>query len=165
VIASRVRPLLLASVVCLAFLATACPSESTSSLVTPSAPTTPGGESTGEPAPSPTSSSEGPAVDLGISGKWSGSWANTTSNDATGTFTIEWVQSGSSLDGTISIKGTPCLDGGSISGEVHGATIEFGAVKGQVLVEYTGKIDGDSMSGTYETDCGNAEGTWEASKK
>lgn len=163
-IASIQRRWLVTSVVCLAVLATACPSESSSEppeSASPSATTTAGGE----PTAPPSESSESPVAEVGITGTWPGSWANTTPDSSKGSFTIEWMQSGSSLQGTISIQGTPCLDGGSIGGEVHGDTIEFGAVKGQVLVKYTGTIKGDSMSGTYETDCGNAEGTWEASKK
>jgi hypothetical protein len=34
-----------------------------------------------------------------------------------------------------------------------------------VNVAYTGTIAGNSMSGTYSTDCGNARGAWSATKK
>jgi hypothetical protein len=84
--------------------------------------------------------------------------------DTQGTFTIEFQQDGDALSGTISIEGTPCLTGGSITGTLVGDEIEFGAVEGQVEVEYRGTVDGDRMAGTWSTDCGDADGDWEAAR-
>jgi hypothetical protein len=84
--------------------------------------------------------------------------------DTEGTFTIDFEQDGSALSGTISIEGTPCLTGGSISGTVVGNEIEFGAVEGEVEVDYRGSVAGDTMGGTWSTDCGDAEGEWEAAR-
>jgi hypothetical protein len=113
-------------------------------------------------SPSPT----GEDVELtDLSGSWSGTWANTTPDQATGTFEIEWDQQGDALVGTITIDGTPCLSGGEITGRVNGPQIEFGVVSGEVEVSYTGVYDGQiSMSGTYSTSCGDAEGSWEATR-
>ena len=79
---------------------------------------------------------------------------------------IEWEQSVSTLEGTSSIEGTPCLSGGTISGSIDGNDISFGAVQGQVEVSYEGTVsaDGGEMSETYSTDCGNAKGSWDATK-
>ncbi|HEY7401068.1 MAG TPA: hypothetical protein VH989_09245 [Actinomycetota bacterium] len=163
-LASKKRGLRLAVALgCVVVIATACSSESSgpTGSPSPSAPAT----SVEQPSPSPSESTGGGATELDLSGTWSGTWTNTTPNNANGSFTIEWVQSGSDLAGTISIAGTPCLDGGDITGEIHGDAIEFGAVNGQVAVQYEGTLHGDSMSGTYTTKCGDAEGTWKASKK
>jgi hypothetical protein len=113
---------------------------------------------------SPTPGQEKPEDDL--SGTWAGTWANTTPDHSTGTFEIDWEQSVLSLEGTISISGTPCLTGGSISGAIDGQHISFGVVQGQVDVSYEGSVsdDGSEMSGTYSTDCGNARGSWKATK-
>ncbi len=69
------------------------------------------------------------------------------------------------MKGTITIAGTPCLSGGSVTGSLKGAAISFGVVAGRVQVSYDGTINGSRMSGTYATDCGNARGDWEATKK
>jgi hypothetical protein len=151
---------------CTVVLGTACGTSSTgngggsggqpSSTLQPSA--TPTETSSAEPS----RSVEPPAADL--SGTWQGTWANTTPDDSTGTFQLDWAQEGAKLSGTITISGTPCLAGADITGKVHGKQIYFGIVSGQVEVNYTGTVSGDSMSGTYATSCGNAEGDWEASK-
>ncbi len=75
-----------------------------------------------------------------------------------------WQQQGSQLSGTITISGTPCLTGGSITGTYNGSTITFGAVQGQASVAYVGTVAGSSMSGTYSTPCGNAKGNWTAKR-
>jgi hypothetical protein len=36
-----------------------------------------------------------------------------------------------------------------MTGTVNGSSIQFGSVKRQCQVDYTGSIDGDQMSGTY----------------
>ena len=98
-----------------------------------------------------------------LSGTWSGTWKDTT-DPAEGTFKLTWQQSGPTLSGTITIAGTPCLGGGQIAGALNGSTISFGVVKGAVEVAYTGSVSGTTMSGTYTTSCGNAQGNWEAKK-
>jgi hypothetical protein len=100
-----------------------------------------------------------------LGGVWNGQWANYTPDSSTGTFSIAWTQQGSTLTGNISIVGTPCLNGGAITGTVNGNSINFGVVEGQVTVNYAGTISGNTMSGTYATTCGNAEGNWTAAKQ
>lgn len=100
----------------------------------------------------------------GLTGAWPGEWQNTTPDASRGTFRIQWTQSGSALSGTITITGTPCLTGGSINGSLSGSALNFGVVTGQSQVSYTGTVSGNTMSGTYTTSCGNAQGTWKATK-
>ncbi len=125
----------------------------TSVIVTETTPT--------QPPPTPTQANTG-----GISGIWNGQWANQTPDTATGTFSVQLIQQGSTLTGNISIVGTPCLTGGSVTGTINGSAINFGVVEGQVTVNYTGTITGsNTMSGTYATNCGNAYGDWQATKQ
>ena len=79
---------------------------------------------------------------------------------------LDWKLDHGLLKGTIQIHGTPCLDGGEVTGALTLDQINFGVVSGQVEVAYTGTVDqnGKSMSGTYETTCGDAKGTWEATR-
>lgn len=119
---------------------------------------------TGTAPTGPTGTTAQPEPVSGLGGTWSGTWANSTPDDATGTFEIAWTQDGTKLSGTITIDGTPCLSGGTITGKIRGNAINFGVVEGQVEVNYAGEVEGDTMSGTYATSCGNANGDWEATK-
>jgi hypothetical protein len=127
--------------------------------VSSSAPTqVAGGSSTGAPAPSTPAATGGTAASL-LDGTWDGTWR---SAGQSGTFSISWTETGSTLDGTLSIS-VPCLDGANITGTVNGGSIQFGSVKGQCQVDYSGSINGDQMSGTYNLS-GAAGGTWKATK-
>src|SRR5262245_14179562 len=144
-----------AVIVCGVLLA-ACSSDTTT--------TSPAG-GTGPPTDTamPSSSSfsaTGSPVSSAIDGKWNGSYQPT--GGGSGTFSVNFSQSGSSLNGTLSISVT-CLDGAKVTGKVEGDSIEFGSVKGQCEVEYKGTIKGDQMSGTYDIGQG-VGGTWKASK-
>ncbi len=153
--------------VCVALLATACTKSSGGG----------GGQPTGTGSAQPTaslrssetptqSSSEtgGPTPEGDLSGAWSGTWANSTPDTSAGTFELKWQQNGTTLIGTIVIDGTPCLSGGAVTGKLRGSLISFGAVKGQVEVNYAGTFSSDTMSGSYATNCGNAQGEWTATK-
>lgn len=167
-------------VVVVALLATACPKNdagnggSLSGEQSTASPATTGATSatgttgpTGPTGASGASGSTGTGASVDLSGKWSGTWTNTTPDNSTGDFEIDWKLDHGQLRGTIVINGTPCLDGGNITGALALNVINFGAVSGQVEVDYTGRVDqnGKAMSGTYQTTCGNAQGTWEATKK
>ena len=84
------------------------------------------------------------------------------SGGGSGDFSVTFTQTGSSLDGTLSIS-VACLDGAKVTGKVNGDSIDFGSVQGQCSVDYKGKISGDQMSGTYDVG-GGVGGTWKASK-
>ena len=122
--------------------------------------------STATASPTPTQTgTQTPATTANLSGTWLGTWQNKTPDAASGTLQIQWVQQGPALSGSITIAGTPCLTGGKIAGALNGNRISFGAVQGQVQVAYTGIVSGATISGTYATPCGQAEGTWTATKK
>ena len=120
------------------------------------------GETAPTQPPSPTTAQQGSG---GVSGIWNGQWANETPDNATGTFSWQLSQQGSTLTGNISIVGTPCLSGGSVTGSVNGTSINFGVIEGEVTVNYAGTISGDTMSGYYSTSCGKAFGNWQATKQ
>jgi hypothetical protein len=118
--------------------------------------------SSDEAAPSSSSfSSTGSPVDSGtIDSNWNGTYQ--PSGGGSGTFSVTFKQTGSSLNGTLSIN-VSCLDGAKVAGKVNGDTIQFGSVQGQCSVDYNGKINGDQMSGSYDIG-GGTGGNWKASK-
>jgi len=134
-----------------------------------------GGSTTSAPsAPSVIPSTTGGAVSTtpvpasgAVAGTWNGTYESTSDPAATGTFTIEFTQTGPTLTGTISVQNTPCITEGTITGSLNGDKIAFGAVKGATqTIAYTGTVSGDRMSGTYSAPaCGNATGTWKAARR
>ena len=105
----------------------------------------------------PASSSGGGSTSQGsddLSGKWAGRYAGTFS----GTFTLNWLQNGSKLHGTITLSTSGTVP---VNGTVEGDSIKFGTV-GSTAVTYTGTVSGNSMSGSYDTPSGG--GHWSAHK-
>lgn len=105
------------------------------------------------PAPSPTPKT---------GAHWSGTWAS-TKYDISGTFTVDWVQTGTHIEGTASVTGSPCgVTGGPLSGTITGNQVSFGVVEAHQTVTWRGKIGKHRVSGTFSTGapCGNDRGTF-----
>jgi len=146
-----------AVIVCGVLLAACSSSSSSSAASTPA-----GGTEATTTAPSPSSfeATGSPVSSSTVDGKWNGSYQ--PNGGGSGDFSVTFTQTGSSLDGTLSIS-VACLDGAKVTGKVNGDSIDFGSVQGQCTVEYKGTIKGDQMSGTYGLGQGMA-GTWTASR-
>jgi hypothetical protein len=136
-----------------------------------------GGPSIPEPSMSFVESSEsqqpsqapppGNASDL--TGTWDGTWdIDPPYETVTGGFTLELTQSGNTISGPIEMTGTDC-DNGTVGGTVEGSTITFGWVSSSQTVDFTGTVDGSSMSGTWSSISCSGDvpitGTWEATKR
>ena len=146
-----------AIVVCGVLLAACSSSSSTTSSSTPPAG---GGVPTDTSTATNPPSSSGGSTSSTVDGKWDGSYS--PNGGGSGNFSVTFTQTGSSLDGTLSIA-VSCLNGAKVTGKVTGSSIDFGSVQGQCSVVYRGTINGDQMSGTYGLGAGTA-GTWKASK-
>ncbi len=111
-------------------------------------------------APAAATSLAPAGVDL--SGSWSGQYSGTPYS---GTFTLTWTQTGSSLSGDIKVS-DPAAKDYQITGTVTGSSIQFGAVG---AVSYTGTVSGSSMSGSWSIPNPNGGslggGSWSASKQ
>ncbi len=146
----RRSPLLLAVMLsALAMLAVGCGAGSTTTTTAPP---------TSTPASAPATTSSTPATTpagAGLSGTWNGQY----SGGYQGTFKLVWLQSGSSLTGSIKLSSPASTL--PIHGTVRGSAISFGTV-GAYGITYTGSVSGSSMSGSYQTVQGG--GSWSASK-
>jgi len=145
-----------AVIVCGVLLAACSSSSSSSAANTPAG----GTEATTAPSSSSFEATGSPVSSSTVDGKWNGSYQ--PNGGGSGDFSVTFTQTGSSLDGTLSIS-VACLDGAKVTGKVNGDSIDFGSVQGQCTVDYKGTIKGDQMSGTYGLGQGTA-GTWKASK-
>lgn len=121
------------------------------------------------PPPTPIPSA-GPSAPASIAGTWNGTWASDQYVGLTGGFTLNFVQRGSSLSGTITINGSKCISGATISGQLSGNKISFGAVKGAETVAYEGTWSGAAMGGTWAVtqasggECTMDSGSWQAAR-
>jgi hypothetical protein len=98
----------------------------------------------------------------GLSGKWSGHYSGTYQ----GTFVLRWHQSGSRLNGRITLS-APARGTDPIHGKVVGGAIRFGTV-GSEAITYSGSVSGSSMSGTWKVQAPDGStaggGQWSASR-
>ena len=92
-----------------------------------------------------------------VTGTWSGSWVS-SGGGYSGNVTITLVQNGTSLSGTASVTGSPCLTSGSVSGTVSGNKVAYGVVSGQSTIEFNTTYASDTISGTYSITAGNCAG-------
>lgn len=115
--------------------------------VTPSAPQS-GGAST-------------PAERASLTGDWAGNWST---GFGSGTFTATLTQDGERLTGDLTVDGVPCSLDGSLDGTLAGDRITFGSVNSERKISFTGDVEGDTMRGTFETDCHGTSGSWTAQR-
>ena len=87
-----------------------------------------------------------------------GTWTGQYSGAVSGTFTLNWTQTGSTLTGSITL--TSPKGKYAIGGHVNGTAISFGAVGAGAT--YTGSLSGSSMSGKWTSPVGG--GSWSANK-
>ena len=121
---------------------------------------------TSTPKPTTAASTAATAAPSGLGGIWGGEYVSTSTPGSTGTFILDWTQTGSALAGTISVTASACITEGTITGTTDGTSITFGAVEGAYSIAYEGTVSDDTMSGTYSSpSCGNAAGTWQAAKQ
>jgi hypothetical protein len=96
--------------------------------------------------------------------RWSGTWTNTSPDNATGSLGLEWAQQGTTLEGVVAMVGATCFGGGAMQGTIDGDKVAFEVVA-RDSVSYEGTIVGDSVSGTFSMSCDGSEGTWEATRQ
>ena len=97
---------------------------------------------------------------------WEGTWASVVYPGLAGTFRLVLGGLDSSLAGTISIAGSPCITGGSATGTIVNTEIRLGAVHAEREVSYTGRVVGSAMAGTWTSpSCGTDRGTFTGSRQ
>jgi len=149
----------IASLAALSLVAAGCGSSSTATSTSPSTPatTSPAAATpTTATATTPAPATTAPAGASDLSGTWKGQYGGAYS----GTFVLNWQQSGTNLSGTIRLS-TPASTL-NIHGKLSGNAISFGTV-GSLAITYSGTVSGSSMSGSYQV-AGTGGGSWSASK-
>jgi hypothetical protein len=116
----------------------------------------------------PSASPSPSQTEADVTGTWDGSWA-VDGYDVAGAFTMELDQTGRSFSGIVEITNTDCTNG-TVTGSLDGSTITFGWVLQPQPVQFTGVLEGTSMSGTWAAAaCSDPSlhltGTWQATKR
>jgi hypothetical protein len=96
--------------------------------------------------------------------RWSGTWTNTSPDNATGSLEIVWTQDGSALQGTVAMSGGTCFTAGAFQGTIDGEVVQFEVVQ-RDEVAFEGTIAGDRVSGTFSVSCDCSQGTWVATRR
>ena len=77
--------------------------------------------------------------------------------------TIE--QDGSTFTGTLGMPfGEAAIEDGTISGNEISFKVTFESPRGTIEMVYTGKIEGETMSGTMSGGFGGGNATWKATR-
>lgn len=106
-----------------------------------------------------------------FSGSWSGSYENEVPATLKGTFSIVLEQSGSRVTGELDLDVATCDLSGPVVGVVTGDKVQLrsggasGSSGSSDTIKMEGTLSGDKLTGTYETDCEDASGTWEAEQR
>ena len=96
--------------------------------------------------------------------RWTGTWTNTSPDNATGSLEIIWTQQGSALEGTVAMDSAACFTAGGMQGTIDGNAVAFEVV-GRDQVAFEGTIAGDQVSGTFTMSCDGSRGTWKATRQ
>jgi tetratricopeptide (TPR) repeat protein len=121
-----------------------------------------GGGGGGEPT-----SSGGTASTADLNGTWRGSWTD-NSDGSTGTATLALTQSGTSVNGTVSIPGDTCLPEGTVTGTFSGNSASLTITSGAESITANGTLNTGTktLSGTWNyansasTECAGGSGTF-----
>jgi len=150
------RPILVAALLAVtAVVAVGCGSSNSTTTSATTAAAAPATSTPASTTEATTTSTAAPAAS-GLSGTWSGQYSGAYQ----GTFVLKWVQTGSTLSGTIKLSTPPATL--NINGALSGSTIRFGTV-GSLAITYTGSVSGNSMQGSYQV-AGSTGGSWSATK-
>jgi hypothetical protein len=95
------------------------------------------------------------------SGVWTGTWISEEYDNTEGTFTVNVIQSGNVLSGSISVPEIQLLNA-DLEGEIHGHIVCFGDVDG--VIKFAGSINNNTSSGNYIYPYFEDEGSWTAVK-
>lgn len=112
-----------------------------------------------QPTPQPT-----PVPAINVSGIYQGTYKNNVTG-ATGNMNIQLAQAGNNIQGQIEIinEGT-----GTITGTIAGTNVQFNATintyYGQITVNFTGIVQGNTISGNYSVSASGVNGTFVLNK-
>jgi hypothetical protein len=94
--------------------------------------------------------------ELNLTGIWIGTWTDSIENS--GDLTLTLTQTGTSVTGTVTINGSPCISTGTVSGDITGSDVALVIVSGVDIVTYNATCTSTLMyNGTLEFTAGDCD--------
>lgn len=90
-----------------------------------------------------------------------GEWQSLSGEAIKGTWTADIRRSGSQLTGTMALRGSNALSGGTVTGNIDADNISVGIVlAGGTIASFSGRLAGESISGEWQSPVLQDEGVW-----
>jgi hypothetical protein len=90
-----------------------------------------------------------------------GEWRSLTGEPIKGTWTATLARDGNRVQGNLDLTGSNVFSAGAVSGEIDALGITLGVmVDGAQQATFSGKLEGDSISGEWECDAVKDHGVW-----
>lgn len=90
-----------------------------------------------------------------------GRWESLSGDAIKGSWTVQLVRSASKLQGELELQGATLLTGGKVSGTIDDTSVVLGIVsEGMKGATFSGKLDGQSIRGEWQSDVANDHGVW-----
>lgn len=104
---------------------------------------------------------------VNVSGNWSGLWKSGIGIGGSN-LSMNLIQKGSYLNGTILIEGSSCFSAGNIYGTVSGNNIACTIFSGDLRIDFNGTLVENNMNGSYVVInggvCTGDSGSWKVSR-
>ena len=90
-----------------------------------------------------------------------GEWQSLRGDAIKGTWSATLTRDGEALSGTFDLKGSNVLDGGAVTGSMDSSRVVLGlAEDSPSRITFTGKVEGDAVSGEWEYPFLGDHGVW-----
>jgi hypothetical protein len=90
-----------------------------------------------------------------------GEWQSLSAEAIRGKWSVSLTQTGTSVEGTLTLAGSNVFAGGKVSGTVNASSIVFGILSETGKeASFNGKLDGTSISGEWESAVVGDHGVW-----
>lgn len=100
-----------------------------------------------------------PAYAQGFVGK--GDWQSLNGEAIRGTWSVDLAGTGADVRGSITLTGSTLFVGGTVTGTIDGQHVMLGVLsEGVKQASFTGRLDGESISGEWECPAIKDEGVW-----
>ena len=100
-----------------------------------------------------------PALAERLSG--GGEWASLSGESIKGTWSVSLTRDGNRVTGTLTLTGSDVFRDAAVTGTIDQSSIMLGVMsEADQRATFTGKLDGNSVKGEWESDAVNDHGVW-----
>ncbi len=90
-----------------------------------------------------------------------GEWASLSGDSIKGTWSVSLTRDGDRVTGTLALTGSDVFRDAAVTGTIDRSSIMLGVMsQADQRATFSGKLDGNSVSGEWESDAVNDHGVW-----